>query len=428
MDGVLGLQGWQWLYIIEGIPAILLGLLTPILMTDRPRDAKWLDADEREWLATTMDAELAAKSKSGKHNFLAGLKDKRTLVYSALYFGLVCGIYGLGLWLPTIVAALGQVLHRRGRLHRLRSLRHRRGLRLLLEQARRQDRKARLAHRRQHGPGRRGAPGRRLPPPGQPCPGLIALTVSAMGIYGAIAPFLSMPSAALTGAAAASGLALVNSLGNLGGFVAPYAVGLLKDATGNNQSGLLFLSFCLCVTAVATYLYARRRPEGDAALEPAVTASPDVRTAKVPSDEPHEGITAMSSTTPFPAERTVVLTGAASARGIGRAAADRMASEGWSIAILDINAEDAKAAAAEIGSNRAVKAIGVGADVSDQSSVDRAITEDRGIAAADRRRWPTWPASAPRRRSWKPRSRNGTRSSPSTCAARSSSPSGCSRA
>ncbi|MEK0154045.1 SDR family NAD(P)-dependent oxidoreductase [Arthrobacter oryzae] len=81
------------------------------------------------------------------------------------------------------------------------------------------------------------------------------------------------------------------------------------------------------------------------------------------------------TTTSFPADRTVVLTGAASARGIGRAAADRMASEGWSIAILDINAEDAKAAAAEIGSNRAVKAIGVGADVSDAASVDRAISE-----------------------------------------------------
>jgi len=86
----------------------------------------------------------------------------------------------------------------------------------------------------------------------------------------------------------------------------------------------------------------------------------------------------MTSITPFPTERTVVLTGAASARGIGRAAADRLASEGWSIAILDINAEDASAAAAEIGSNRAVKAIGVGADVSDAASVDRAITEIEG--------------------------------------------------
>ena len=100
MDGVMGLQGWQWLYIIEGIPAIALGLLTPILMTDRPRDAKWLEADERNWLTATMDAELAAKSQSGKHNFMAGLKDKRTLVYSALYFGLVCGIYGLACGCP----------------------------------------------------------------------------------------------------------------------------------------------------------------------------------------------------------------------------------------------------------------------------------------------------------------------------------------
>lgn len=83
----------------------------------------------------------------------------------------------------------------------------------------------------------------------------------------------------------------------------------------------------------------------------------------------------MTSQHTFPAERTAVLTGAASARGIGRATADRLASEGWSIAILDINAEDAQAAAAEIGSNRAVKAIGVGADVSDEASVDRAITE-----------------------------------------------------
>jgi ACS family tartrate transporter-like MFS transporter len=112
--------------------------------------------------------------------------------------------------------------------------------------------------------------------PVNPILAMIGLTASAMGIYGAIAPFLSMPSAALTGAAAAAGLALINSLGNLGGFVAPYAVGLLNDATGNNQSGLLFLSLCLCTTAVATYLYARKRPEGDAALDPAVAATADV--------------------------------------------------------------------------------------------------------------------------------------------------------
>jgi MFS transporter, ACS family, tartrate transporter len=281
MDGIMGLQGWQWLYIIEGIPAILLGLLTPFLMTDRPRDAKWLNPEEREWLATTMDAELAAKSKGGNHNFLAGLKDKRTLTYSALYFGLVCGIYGLGLWMPTIVAALGKFSTAEV------------GFIVLIPYAiaavfvyfwsKRADRTGKRAWHTSVSMVLAGmgllAAGYLLPV--NPILALIALTASAMGIYGAIAPFLSMPSAALTGAAAASGLALVNSLGNLGGFVAPYAVGLLKDATGNNQSGLLFLSFCLCVTAVATYFYARKRPEGDAALDPAVAAAAAVDTAKV---------------------------------------------------------------------------------------------------------------------------------------------------
>ena len=281
MDGVMGLQGWQWLYIIEGIPAIALGLLTPILMTDRPRDAKWLEADERNWLTATMDAELAAKSQSGKHNFMAGLKDKRTLVYSALYFGLVCGIYGLGLWMPTIVAALGKFST--AEVGFIVFIPYAVAAVFVYFWSKRADRTGKRAWHASVSMVLAGvglvAAGYLLPV--NPFLAMVGLTLSAMGIYGAIAPFLSMPSAALTGAAAASGLALVNSLGNLGGFISPYAVGLLKDATGSNQSGLLFLSLCLCITAVATYLYARRRPEGDASLDPAVAAAAAVDPAKV---------------------------------------------------------------------------------------------------------------------------------------------------
>ncbi|MGY3318252.1 MFS transporter [Arthrobacter sp. TE12232] len=281
LDGVMGLQGWQWLYIIEGIPAILLGVLTPLLMTDRPRDAKWLETDERNWLSATMDAELAAKSQSGKHNFLAGLKDKRTLVYSALYFGLVCGIYGLGLWMPTIVAALGKFSM--AEVGFIVFIPYAVAAVFVYFWSKRADRTGKRAWHSAVSMVLAGvgllAAGYLLPV--NPVLAMIGLTVSAMGIYGAIAPFLSMPSAALTGAAAASGLALVNSLGNLGGFISPYAVGLLKDATGSNQSGLLFLSLCLCLTAAATYLYARKRPEGDAALDPAVAAAAAVDPAKV---------------------------------------------------------------------------------------------------------------------------------------------------
>lgn len=262
LEGVAGLHGWQWLYIIEGIPAIVLGLITPFVMTDRPEHAKWLKPEERDWLATTMSKELADKQKSGNHNFLAGLKDPRTLAYSALYFGLVCGIYGLGLWMPTIVKALGKF--DTVQVGFIVFIPYAIAAVFVYFWSKRSDR---TGNRVWHASvsmviaavGLLGA-GYLLPV--NAVLAMVFLTLAAMGIYSAIAPFLAMPSAALTGAAAAAGLAMVNSLGNLGGFVAPYIVGILKDATGNSQSGLTFLAACLAITAVATYLYARTRPEG----------------------------------------------------------------------------------------------------------------------------------------------------------------------
>ncbi|MFF2319130.1 MFS transporter [Arthrobacter sp. NPDC058097] len=262
MEGIAGLHGWQWLYIIEGIPAILLGLLTPVLMTDKPSHAHWLAADEREWLTRTMDEELAHKQKGQPHHFLAGLKDPRTIAYSALYFGLVCGIYGLGLWMPTIVAALGKF--NTTEVGFIVAIPYTIAAVFVYYWGRRSDRTGnRVLH---------ASISMVMAAVGLVAAGslvqvnailaMIALTLAAMGIYSAIAPFLAMPSTALVGAAAAAGLAMVNSLGNLGGFVAPYIVGVLNDATGDNRSGLLFLAACLAVTAVATYLYARRRPEG----------------------------------------------------------------------------------------------------------------------------------------------------------------------
>ncbi|HYP46408.1 MAG TPA: MFS transporter [Propionibacteriaceae bacterium] len=268
MDGIAGLQGWQWLYIIEGLPAILMGFLAPKLLTDRPSDATWLAPDERRWLTETMDEELAHDSRHGGHNFLAGLKDPRTLAYSALYFGLVCGIYGLALWLPTIVKALGNLSNTATGF--VVAIPYLVAAVFVWFWSRRSDRTGnRVFH---------ACTSMLMAAVGLALAGYLvavngvlamaALTLAAMGIYSAIAPFLALPSTALVGAAAASGLAMINSLGNLGGFLAPYMVGILNDATGNNRSGLLFLAACLAVTAVATYLYARNRPEGRLAARP----------------------------------------------------------------------------------------------------------------------------------------------------------------
>jgi ACS family tartrate transporter-like MFS transporter len=209
-----------------------------------------------------MDAELAHKKKEAPHHFLAGLKDKRTIAYAALYFGLVCGIYGLGLWMPTIVAALGDFTTTE--VGFIVFIPYAIAAVFVYYWSRRSDRTGnRVFHASTSmGLAAIGLLGAAFLLPVNAVLSMVALTLAAMGIYSAIAPFLAMPSTALVGAAAAAGLAMVNSLGNLGGFVAPYAVGLINDATGTNQAGVLFLAGCLAVTGVATYLYAHNRPEG----------------------------------------------------------------------------------------------------------------------------------------------------------------------
>ncbi len=262
LDGAAGLQGWQWLFILEGVPAILLGFVVPFVMTDHPRDAAWLADDERAWLVDRMGEEDRLKQADGDHSFLAGLKDRRALAFAALYFGLVSGIYGLGLWLPTIVDELGDFTDLQ------------RGLVVFIPYAiaavwtyvwsRHSDRtRERVAHT---------SISMALAAVGLAASGYLldvgpvlamaAITLAAMGIYSAIAPFLEMPAAALAGAAAASGIAMINSLGNLGGFASPFAVGALIERTGDSRSGLLLLAAVLAVTAVATYAYGTRTGAG----------------------------------------------------------------------------------------------------------------------------------------------------------------------
>ncbi|WP_104134022.1 MFS transporter [Cryobacterium sp. Y62] len=262
MEGVLGLHGWQWVFILEGIPAVLLGIFTPKLMTNRPADATWLSNEEREWLTTTMDNEQAGKQAAGKHNFLHGLRDSRTLVYSALYFGFSCGIYGLALWIPTIIAALGNFSIMEVGL--IVAIPYTIAAFFVYFWARRSDRTGKRAWHASVSMvlATVGLLGAGFLLPVNAVLSVIFLTLAAMGFYSAIAPFLAMPSAALAGAAVAASLAMVNSVGNLGGFVAPFVVGILNDATGNNQGGLIFLATCLAITSIGTYLYARRRPEG----------------------------------------------------------------------------------------------------------------------------------------------------------------------
>jgi MFS transporter, ACS family, tartrate transporter len=262
MDGIWGLRGWQWMYIIEGLPAILMGFVVLFAVTDRPKDAMWLAPEERRWLQDTMDAEDAVKSASGGHSFVDGLKDPRALIYAALYFGLVMGIYGLSLWLPSIVKAMGSLSTTQ--VGFIVPIPYISAAAFVLFWSRHSDR---TGERVGHATfsmllGSAGLLASAFLLQASPVWAMVALCLCAMGIFSAISPFWELPSAALAGAAAAAGIALINSLGNLGGFVAPYAVGALVDRTGDAKAGLFLLAGVLLVTAVATFLYGRRTGAG----------------------------------------------------------------------------------------------------------------------------------------------------------------------
>src|SRR4051812_19631594 len=107
MHGVLGLGGWQWMFLIEAVPALILGVVVLFYMTDRPEVARWLPDDERTWLVHTMNAEKAAKSASAKHGIWNGLADPRVLALSLVYFGTSAGLYTLGIWAPQIIKQFG---------------------------------------------------------------------------------------------------------------------------------------------------------------------------------------------------------------------------------------------------------------------------------------------------------------------------------
>src|SRR3954447_10312903 len=107
MDGLLGFKGWQWLFLIEALPAVLLGFVVLGYMTDRPEQARWLAADERDWLVRTMNSELASKAATASHSIWRGLADIRVLALALVYFGTSAGLYTLGVWAPQIIKGFG---------------------------------------------------------------------------------------------------------------------------------------------------------------------------------------------------------------------------------------------------------------------------------------------------------------------------------
>ena len=248
LDGLLGLRGWQWLFLLEGIPALVLGLLTFRFLTDRPADALWLTEDEREWLSSTIHQEQVDIKDASSHNAWRALADWKVLALSLAYFGTSAGLYTIGFWAPLIVKGLGFSVFRVGLLVAIPNLIAVVGMVLW---SRNSDR---TRERYWHAAiacliGAIGMAVAALA--GSSAVLAIAgLSLTAFGVSAAKPPLWCLPTTFFAGTAAAASIGLINSLGTLGGFVGPYMIGSTNGTSGDFTRGLYLVGGTLIVSAV----------------------------------------------------------------------------------------------------------------------------------------------------------------------------------
>jgi MFS transporter, ACS family, tartrate transporter len=239
LNGAMGLKGWQWLFVIEGIPSVLLGIVTWFYLTDRPEKAEWLNAEQKAWLASKLQAENAAKQATGHLSLGQVLSSPKVIALSLIYFGYVGAVYGMQFWLPQIVKAFGLTNAQTGFVTAIPYLF---GTIAMILWARHSDAtRERVAH--VGGPLLLTAVALGVSSYiTDPTTTMIVLTMAAIGMFCTFAVFWTLPTAWLSGTAAAGAIALINSIGNLAGFGGPYLIGWVKETTGNTSTGLLVLS------------------------------------------------------------------------------------------------------------------------------------------------------------------------------------------
>jgi ACS family tartrate transporter-like MFS transporter len=256
LNGVLGLHGWQWIFLVEGIPALVLGLITFRFLTDRPADARWLTADERDWLSEAIEQEQAAiqapRSDSRSHSAWRALADWKVLALSLAYFGTSAGLYTIGFWAPLIVKGLGKGLgystFRVGLLVAIPNLIAVIGMVLW---SRNSDR---TGERYWHAAIACliGAVGMAIAARSGSSAilAITGLSLTAFGVSAAKPPLWSIPTTFFAGTAAAASIGLINSLGTLGGFAGPYMIGSTHGTGGHFSRGLSLVGGTLIVSAI----------------------------------------------------------------------------------------------------------------------------------------------------------------------------------
>ncbi len=251
-DGFSGLHGWQWMFIAEAVPAIVLGAITMVWLTDRPARAAWLPAAERDWLSQHLEQERASMVATAHIGVGALFRMGRIWALAAMFSCLLTAFYGVLLWLPQIVKHFGQRSDFEVGL--LTAIPYLCAAAAMLGIARSSDR---TGDRKHHiagallvGAGALFASGLVT----NSIASFVLLCVASAGIFGTLPIVWTMASAFLTGAAAAGGIALVNTLAQIGGLVGPWSVGIIKDRTGSFSLALAALAGAALVAALIALL------------------------------------------------------------------------------------------------------------------------------------------------------------------------------
>ncbi|BBX10411.1 MFS transporter [Mycolicibacterium aichiense] len=264
-EGTFGLAGWQFMMIGVGLPAIILGVICWFYLTDRPAEAHWLQPDERQWLTDVLAEEERDVAASFDFPLRRALTSPRIWLLALVYFGVAYGLYALAFFLPSIISdfkktfdvhlSIVQVGLITAVPYTLAAI----AMYLWSRHADRQNEHV------WHVAIPMGLGGLAIPIAlylDSPLLVMIPVCITAMGVFSAIPSFWALPAQFLTGAAAAGGIGLINSIGNLGGFAAPYATGALNQFTGSDKAGMWAVGIVMLISAVVVVVL-RATPDRD---------------------------------------------------------------------------------------------------------------------------------------------------------------------
>ncbi len=267
MEGTMGLHGWQWLFILEALPALVLAGVVLAYLPDGPAEARWLTNEERQWLTTTLAAERRHREALHAISWTQSLRNWRVIAMGFIYMGITVPLYGLGFFLPQIIKGFGGLGN--VEVGFVNAFPYLVGAIAMLFWSRasdaRRERKAFLL----------------IPLAcifvglvaaaniAAPVPKMAAVALAAFGIFSALPVFWTFPTAILSGVAAAAGIAWINAIGNLGGYIGPTIFGMLRDRMGNDVFAVMFLAL-LSVLAFVLVLVIGHDARAEQAATPAV--------------------------------------------------------------------------------------------------------------------------------------------------------------